>query len=139
MYDGAMGTQTRAAYKQNAFQTASPGELTLMLYNGCLKFIRLSASAMDKKDYETKNLNITKAQKIIRELMVTLRVENETTQQMLQLYDFAHDALVRANINNDANALDEADAIITEFRETWKEAIKIDRQQRYALGINNHE
>ncbi|QQK78449.1 flagellar export chaperone FliS [Salicibibacter cibarius] len=131
-----MGTQTRAVYQQNAFQTASPGELTLMLYNGCLKFIRLSANAMEKKDYEAKNFNITKAQKIIRELMVTLRVENETTQQMLQLYDFAFDALVRANINNDANALEEAASIITEFRDTWKEVIKIDRKQRHASGVN---
>ncbi|QQK82050.1 flagellar export chaperone FliS [Salicibibacter cibi] len=131
-----MGTQTHAEYQQNAFQTASPGELTLMLYNGCLKFIRLSANAMEKKDYEAKNINITKAQKIIRELMVTLRIENETTQHMMQLYDFSLDALVRANINNDANALEEAASIITEFRDTWKEVIKIDRKQRHASGVN---
>lgn len=31
------------AYQQNSVNTATPGELTLMLYNGCLKFIRLAA------------------------------------------------------------------------------------------------
>ncbi|AXF57946.1 flagellar export chaperone FliS [Salicibibacter kimchii] len=132
-----MGARTSAAaYQQNAFQTASPGELTLMLYNGCLKFIRLSVNAVEKNDYEAKNINVTKAQKIIRELMVTLRVENETTQQMLQLYDFAYDALVRANINNDVNALEEAASIITDFRDTWKEVIMIDRKQRHGSGVN---
>ncbi|WP_227002536.1 flagellar export chaperone FliS [Salicibibacter kimchii] len=136
MNDGMGARTSAAAYQQNAFQTASPGELTLMLYNGCLKFIRLSVNAVEKNDYEAKNINVTKAQKIIRELMVTLRVENETTQQMLQLYDFAYDALVRANINNDVNALEEAASIITDFRDTWKEVIMIDRKQRHGSGVN---
>ncbi|SDI44912.1 flagellar export chaperone FliS [Natribacillus halophilus] len=123
------------AYQQNALQTASPGELTLMLFNGCLKFMRVSARAIETGDHEKKNINITKAQMIVRELMVTLRRENETTEQMIQLYDFVHDALVRANIHNDAGALEDAETIMTEFRDTWKEVIRIDRKERHTPGV----
>ncbi|MBB6450368.1 flagellar protein FliS [Geomicrobium halophilum] len=133
----SVGTaQQQNVYKQNSFQTASPGELTLMLYNGCLKFIRLAEGALESRDYEATNVNITKAQKIIRELMVTLRIEDETTQQMLQLYDFAYDALVRANVHNDVKALKEAKSIINSFRDTWLEVIQIDRKHRFASGAH---
>ncbi len=64
----------QATYKQNAMKTASPGELTLMLYNGCLKFIHQASRAMENHDIEMRNQAIGKAQKIIQELMVTLKL-----------------------------------------------------------------
>ncbi|MFS8652347.1 MAG: flagellar export chaperone FliS, partial [Caldibacillus sp.] len=60
------------AYRRNAVNTATPGELTLMLYDGCLKFIRLAKEAINNNDIQAKNTNIQKAQNIITELMVTL-------------------------------------------------------------------
>ncbi|MEC0304532.1 flagellar export chaperone FliS, partial [Terribacillus saccharophilus] len=66
-----MSVQNYQAYQQNSVQTASPGELTLMLYNGCIKFIKFAQQAIEKKDIESKNTNIQKAQNIVRELMIT--------------------------------------------------------------------
>lgn len=52
--------QPHQAYQQNSIQTASPGELTMMLYNGCLKFIRLAKKGIENENIEQKNVNIKK-------------------------------------------------------------------------------
>lgn len=119
------------AYKQNSVTTASPAELTLMLYNGCLKFLTRAKKAIEEKNIEEKNTNIQKTQAIIAELMSTLKTDLEVSQQMLPLYDYMNRRLIEANINNDIAIIEEVEGLVTEFRDTWKEVIKITRQQQY--------
>lgn len=128
-----VSTQTNAfnAYKQNSVTTASPGELTLMLYNGCLKFLGKAKVAITEKDIEEKNYNIQRAQAIIAELMSTLNMDIEISKQMLPLYDYMNRRLVEANIQSDVAIIEEVEGLVTEFRDTWKEVIKITRQQQY--------
>lgn len=121
-----------AAYQNNSVNTSSPGELTLMLYNGCLKFIEQGRRALEEGDIEAKNTAIQKAQAIISELMVTLDTSVPVAENMLILYEFANNRLVEGNIQNDAKHFSEASDIITEFRDTWKEVIQINRQKQYA-------
>lgn len=120
------------AYKQNSVTTASPGELTLMLYNGCIKFIGLAKKSIEDKNIEQRNHYIQRAQAIISELMSTLNMDIEISKEMLPLYDYMQRRLTEANIKNDIAILDEVVALVTEFRDTWKEVIKITRQQQYA-------
>lgn len=122
------------AYQNNSINTASPGELTLMLYNGCLKFIKQAKEAFDQEDHERKNTNLVKAQKIIQELMVTLRTDLEVTEGMLQLYDYMHRKLVEANVNNDLELLEEVEGYVIEFRDTWKEVIQMNRKRQHGEG-----
>jgi len=132
-----MTVQTAAAfnaYKQNSVTTASPGELTLMLYNGCLKFLTRAKKAIEEKNIEEKNTNIQKAQAIISELMSTLNAELEVSKQMIPLYDYMNRRLMEANINNDPTIIVEVEGLVTEFRDTWKEVIKITRQQQYGTA-----
>jgi flagellar secretion chaperone FliS len=119
------------AYKQNSVTTASPGELTLMLYNGCIKFIGLAKRATEAKNFEKRNYNVQRAQAIISELMVTLNMDIEISKQMLPLYEYMNRRLTEANIKNDIEILNEVEGLVTEFRDTWKEVIKITRQQQY--------
>lgn len=129
-----MVTQNTAfnAYQQNSVTTASPGELTLMLYNGCLKFLVKAKKAIDEKNIEGKNTNIQKAQAIINELMVTLDTDQDISKQMLSLYDYMQRRLMEANISNDISIIDEVIGLTTEFRDTWKQVIQITRQQQYS-------
>ncbi|MEB1806639.1 MAG: flagellar export chaperone FliS [Bacillaceae bacterium] len=127
-------TNPYATYKQKAMNTTSPGELTLMLYNGCLKFIKRAEQAIENKNIEGQNLNLIKAQDIIRELMVTLKTDSEVGQNMLRVYDFILSRLVDANVNGDLKALKEAEEFVTEFRDTWKEVLIIDRKARHGEG-----
>ena len=128
-----MTAQTNAynAYKQNSVTTASPGELTLMLYNGCLKFLGKAKIAIEEKNIEEKNIHLQKAQAIIAELMSTLNMEIEISKQMLPLYEYMNRRLVEANIQNDIAIIEEVEGLVTEFRDTWKEVLKITRQQQY--------
>lgn len=119
-------------YTNNAVTTASPGELTLMLYNGCLKFINQARKAIASKDIEAKNTNIQKAQAIIQELMVTLNMEVAVSESLLSLYDYLNRRLTEANIKNDAAILEEVEGFVTEFRDTWKEVIQKNRQLQHA-------
>ncbi|KML41300.1 flagellar export chaperone FliS [Cytobacillus firmus] len=122
------------SYQQNSVNTASPGELTLMLYNGCLKFIHQAKKAIEEKNIEMKNTNIQKAQSIIQELMVTLNMDIEVSKNMMSLYDFMNRRLMEANIKNDASILAEVEGLVTEFRDTWKEAIQVNRQKQFSQG-----
>ncbi|WYP25820.1 flagellar export chaperone FliS [Alkalihalobacillus sp. FSL W8-0930] len=124
----------QSAYKQNALNTASPGELTLMLYNGCLKFIHQADKAMVEQDVERRNTYLTKAQNIIRELMVTLKAEDEVGKNMYRMYEFILSKLIDANVKNDQQALKDAEGFVVEFRDTWKQVIQIDRQKRHGSG-----
>ena len=119
------------AYQQNSVTTASPGELTLMLYNGCLKFIGKAITAIENNDISERNTNIQKAQNIIRELMVTLNMDMEVSKNMIVLYDYMLDQLMNANVKNDVQALKDAEALVTEFRDTWKQVIQMNRQKQY--------
>jgi flagellar secretion chaperone FliS len=119
------------AYQNNSITTASPGELTLLLYNGCLKFIHLAKTAIQHKKIEDKNINIQKAQNIIKELMVTLNTDIEISKNMLSLYDYINRRLIEANIKNNITILDEVEGLVIEFRDTWKQVIQVNRQQQF--------
>jgi flagellar secretion chaperone FliS len=119
------------AYQNNSVQTASPGDLTLMLYNGCLKFIGLARTAIEMKNTEEKNKNLLKAQKIIQELMVTLNMDLEISTSMMQMYDYINRRLIEANIQGDVVILDEVEDYVLDFRNTWKEVIQINRRLQH--------
>lgn len=112
-------------YQQNSVMTASSEELTLMLYNGCLKFIKLAKKAMLDKQFEEKNKNLLKAQAIIQELRSTLNPDIALSQELEQLYEYQNNSLMEANMKNDAAALDAVLADVTELRNTWKQAMAL--------------
>ncbi|MBP2078915.1 flagellar export chaperone FliS [Oceanobacillus polygoni] len=122
------------AYQNNSVNTASGGELTLMLYNGCMKFIKQAMKDMKDNKYEAKNKNIQKAQNIIQELMITLDPKIEISKQIMPLYEFIQFQLKEANIKNDVTKLEEVLGLVTEFRDTWKQVILKNRQQQFAKG-----
>ncbi|MCY8517084.1 flagellar export chaperone FliS [Bacillus atrophaeus] len=122
------------AYQQNSINTATPGELTLMLYNGCLKFIKLAHQAIHLGDMESKNVNLIKAQNIIQELNITLNRDIELSGSMGAMYEYIHRKLVEANIQSDKDILAEIEGYITDFRDAWKQAIQIERKDRHGSG-----
>lgn len=122
------------AYENNAVNTATGGELTLMLYNGCIKFMNQAKRDLAIEAIEQKNTHIQKAQAIIRELMVTLDPEIPITKEMMPLYDYMLHQLQNANIQNDPALIDEVIGFVTEFREAWKQIILETRKATYVQG-----
>ena len=119
------------SYQQNSVNTASPGELTLMLYNGCIKFIKLAKKAITDKNVEEKNTNLIKAQNIIHEFMVTLNMDVKVSSELMVMYDYINRRLVEANVNSDRSILEEVEGFVTELRDTWKQVIQLNRKQQF--------
>ncbi|MDQ0157103.1 flagellar export chaperone FliS [Robertmurraya andreesenii] len=124
--------QPYQAYKQNSVNTASPAELTLMLYNGCLRFIKLAKLGIEANDIEQRHTNLLKAQNIVQELMVTLDMNVEISKNLLQMYDYLYHRLIEANTKNSVEILDEVEGFVLEFRDTWKEVMKLAKKPQMA-------
>jgi flagellar protein FliS len=118
------------AYKRQQVMTATPEGLTLMLYNGCLKFMTEGAKALGQKQYEEANTNLQKAERIITEFRVTLNMDYDISHQLLPLYNYVYDCLVEANMKDDLQKIEEAKGMITELRDAWAQAMKKARQEK---------
>lgn len=119
-----MTMNAAAAYQDSKIMTASPTELTLMLYEGAIKFSNIAMMAIEKKDYTKANTNIIKTENIIMELRNTLDTNYPVAGQMDQIYDYIYRRLIEANVNKDMQILEEALGFIRELRDIWKEAMK---------------
>lgn len=115
-------------YKQQSVNTATPEELTLMLYDGCIKFINIAKIAIEGKDYQTAHKNIIKAEDIITEFIVTLNMEYEVSKNLKELYVFYYNLLVEANLKKDISILEDVKTFVVEMRNTWKEAMILSRK-----------
>lgn len=122
------------AYKRQQVLTATPEALTLMLYNGCLRFMKEGRDAIEKKEYEQANTSLQKAQNIIAEFRVTLNMDYEISHQLMPLYNYVYDRLVEGNVKADVNMIAEAQGIITELRDAWAQAMKKARQEKGAAN-----
>lgn len=112
-------------YKSNSINTATPEELTLMLYNGLVKFLMQAQSAIEAHNIEKANNGIVKAQAIIAEFMTTLDMNFEVSQNLELLYDYMYRQLVQANLKKDNSIVDEVLGMAKELRDTWVQAMKL--------------
>ena len=115
-------------YRSNTVFTATKEELTLMLYEGAIKFCNQAAKALESQDYAKSNELLVKVQDIIREFQITLDKNYEISQQLDQLYDYMHYRLIEANMKKDTTILTEVRDHLRELRDTWKEAMKLSKQ-----------
>lgn len=109
--------------RQNAILTTPKEELTLMLYDGAVRFLNQAITALEARDYIKTNELAIKTQQIIREFQLTLDTKYEVAQNMAVLYDYIHTLLWEGNIEKSTAKLDEARTMIRELRDTWKEAM----------------
>lgn len=114
-----------AQYQTNSVMTASPAEITLMLYNGAIKFCNQAIEAIQKgESKEVSHTYILKAQNIIGELRATLDEKYPIAAEMEVMYRFIYDLLVEANIEKSSQKLEDAAGLIRGFRDVWQEVIK---------------
>lgn len=123
-----MNSNPYEQYKKQSVMTASPGDLTTMLYDGLIKDMKFAIKYIDEMNIKDKNIMLQKAQSIVIELMSSLDMNFEISHQLFNLYEFVLSQLVQANIRNDKEKITESIEIVTELRDTWKEAIKLERK-----------
>ena len=113
-----------SAYAKNKTTTASPAELTLMLYDGAIKFCNIAIEAIEKKDYKKANINIQKAEKIIGEFQGTLDFKYPVAKDFDRVYSYIMKRLIQANMKKDTEILEEVLRHLHEMRDAWKEVMQ---------------
>ena len=116
-----------AQYNNSKVLTASPGELTLMLYEGAIKFCNIAMVAVEQKDIEKAHIHITKVERIIDYLRQTLDMNYPVAQDFERIYSYLSQRLVEANIKKDAEILEEVNGHLRSVRDTWKEVMQLSR------------
>ncbi len=123
-------------YQTNQVSTATPEQLLIMLYDGAIRFANQAKDAIDQKDPEDRNYYVNKTLAIIYEFSATLNHEvgGQIAADLASLYDFMVRQLNRANIKNDAASLDTVIGLLTDLRETWRQAIELNNRTRPAAA-----
>lgn len=107
-------------YGQNKIATATPAELTLMLYEGAIKFCNKAIEAVNKQEVEKAYENIVKVENIIVEFKSTLNHNYEVAKDFDIVYDYIYDRLVAANMSKDPEILEEVLTQLRDMRDNWK-------------------
>lgn len=110
-----------AQYNNSKILTASPAELTLMLYEGAIKFCNIAIVSIEKNDIQKAHDNIMKVENIINYLQSTLDMKYAVAQDFDRIYTYLQGQLMMANLKKDPEILKEICEHIRSVRDTWKE------------------
>ena len=117
-----------AQYNNSKILTASPAELTLMLYDGAIKFCNIAILAVEQKDIEKAHPHITKTERIIDYFRQTLDMNYPVAEDFDRVYSYLSKRLVEANLKKDKEILEEVNLHLHSMRDTWKEVMKQNKQ-----------
>jgi flagellar protein FliS len=120
----AINQQAYSQYNNNKVLTASPAELTLLLYEGAIKFCNVAIIGVEQKDIMKVHNNLKKAQAIIEELRATLNHKYPVAEDFENIYKYIYNLLVRANVSKKTEDIETALVELRGMRDTWKEVMK---------------
>ena len=114
-------TAPTAAYKQQSILTATPGQLVVMLYDGCVRFLHQSAHAMREGKIAEAGTRLARAEAIIDELLTTLDLEEGgvIASRLQGIYVFCLRHLMQARLERDAEMIDKVSELLSELRDSW--------------------
>lgn len=116
-----------AAYAQNKILTATPAELTLMLYDGAIKFANIAMTGLEEGDIEKTHNNIIKVRNIILEFQATLDRKYEVAADFDKVYEYIKFCLTEANVKKDKEMMEQVLKTLRTMRETWKEVMTLNQ------------
>ncbi|MFB9329872.1 flagellar export chaperone FliS [Paenibacillus aurantiacus] len=119
-----MQSLQRNKYLETTIQTATPGQLLIMLYDGAIRFCRQAIDAINEKRISDANNFLIKTQNIISEFTITLDHNSPFADNLLALYEYYNHLLIQANIKKDAAPVEEVLGYLVEWKEVWIQAAK---------------
>jgi flagellar protein FliS len=126
-------------YKEKTIESSKPEELTLMLYNGLIKFIVSAKEDIEAKNLESSHNTLIKCQDIVFEFQYSLNMDYPISNELMLLYDYMYNRLIEANAKKDTAILDEVLEFATELRDTWLEVMRLAKEQKQNDEENNDE
>ena len=137
------GEDIAKQYKKRQIESAPPGKLIVMLYDGAIEFIGKAQQAqIDKSDnwIEEFHQHMIRTQNIITELMVALDMDKggDVAKNLFRLYEYMNRRLVQANMSKEEEILIEVKGLLETLREAWAQIQDTvqDRPQESYSGIN---
>ena len=115
-------------YNNSKVLTASPAELTLMLYEGAIKFCNIAIIGIEQKDIQKAHTNIRKVEKIIEEFRSTLDRKYAVAEDFDRVYVYLLQRLLEANVKKDTEILEEVNMHLRSMRDTWKEVMRVNKE-----------
>jgi flagellar protein FliS len=114
------GTPT-LAYQQQSILTATPGQLVVMLYDGCLRFLNQAAYAMREPNRNLAIIKLRRAEAIITELLITLDHDKggEIADRLQGIYTFSRQQLRKAETEQDPEVVEQVAGYMSELRDAW--------------------
>lgn len=106
-------------YKQQGVLTANPVELVVMLYDGCIKQIKIACLSIEENDFEQANTSLQKAQRILMELINSLDLRYPIGSDLFALYEYMLNEIAQGNANKDVKVLTDIVTLLQELRESW--------------------
>ena len=134
--------QQTSLYRKSQIDTASPGKLIVMLYEGAIRFMNEAKDHLGEDEVEKANNRLLRAQDIVSELMMSLNMKEggEIASSLYRLYDYLKWRLVEANMSKDTAPIDEAIRIMSSLKEAWEGAVKnvlMDKNKPIELSKTN--
>jgi len=136
-----MNTYNMNQYQQNQVSTASPEQILLMLYDGAIRFTRRAIAGIEENQPDLKGSGVTKAMAIIAEFSNSLdrTIGGHFAEDLDALYDFMMRELTSANLKNDVEKLRNVERLLMDLRQTWGEAVEINKREIAAVSIDYHQ
>ena len=128
-------------YTNHSAQTATPGQLVVMLYDGFLRFCAQGRAAFERGDVGAAGIRLTRAQDIVTELRVTLDMtQGEIAQNLASIYDYVGERLTAGRLSPDHSEIDEAVRCMADLRSAWVQVAATARpasdRRGPAVGVN---
>ena len=121
-------------YKKHDVMMANPLELIIMLYNGCIKKLKMARIAIEKNSFEDANTHLQKAQDIVIELINGLDFGYSIAGELMSLYEFILFQLRQINVSKDAAAIEPVVEMLSALRDTWMQVQKQNKGIIYEVG-----
>lgn len=120
-------------YRQQGVMMANPVELVVMLYDGCIKQLKLARIAIQEKNYQNSNDSLQKAQKILAELVNSLDLKYPIAKDLMKIYDFILRQIVEVNIHKDVKGIGSLLELLAPLRDAWSQVAKMNKNAVNAL------
>lgn len=113
-----------AAYRQQSVLTATPGQLVVMLYDGCLRFLHQAVYGLREGQVREAGARLSRAGAILDELLATLDLEQggEVASRLQGIYVFCSRELLEARRDHDPARVEAVSRLLGELREAWAQA-----------------
>lgn len=128
------GYQEYQGYKEQGINEMTPGELLLLLYDELVKRLVRAGLALNKADYALFEASVDRCLDIVRYLDDTLDMQYPISRNLNRLYDYFSFELNRVKAGRNKEELERVRGMVSDLRDTFREANKNADQQLAALA-----